>query len=445
MAIRFSNRKTQRFYFKDGSDEKSYVIIYGDEVNTKSGASFKGAGYSKVEYRGRTGALKDYRLESGEKAADITKKRALEMYFLDVGQGDAAFVVTPDNRKILVDGGIKLTTTAEFLIWKYRLDKLANSLTINHLFLSHADEDHVKGLIEVLKHPRIKVEHVWHNGIARYASGFNQELGDVNNGILGTTHSSLDDLDGQHLAGTFKKWVDAVRAEGATYEALDSDSGHIDIGDPEIQIEITGPKKNAGGTLKWLGDKSHTINGHSLTFRLSHDHVRVFFSGDLNVKGSIHILDQPGAAPKLDSHVFKSPHHGSHEFHQALLNAVRPLITVVSSGDSPDHGHPRASFLGGIGRAGRANQHLVFSTEIAATFIDANDDEAHAEEVAGEVDPDLRFATALQNSQARKRFKKALPGLINIRSNGRELYAARRVMASYQWESYSPIEVSEFP
>lgn len=445
MAIRFSNRKTQRFYFKEDGVEESYVIIYGDEVNTQTGVSFKGAGYTKVKYRGRTGAIKHYKLGGGGHGVDLRKKRPLEMYFLDVGQGDAAFVVTPNNMKILVDGGVKLTTTVEFLIWKYRLDKTANKLTIDHLFLSHADADHVKGLVPILKHPKITVRHIWHNGIALYKSGFNESLGDVSGGMLHTLHDTLDDLDGQDLTNTFKKWTDAVRDSGATYQALDRSFGELDIGDPEIRIEITGPQKESHGALKWFNDKAHTINGHSLTFRLIHDHVRVLLSGDMNVKGSKHILAQPGAALGLDAHVFKSPHHGSHEFHQPFLDAVRPVITVVSSGDSPDHGHPRASFLGAIGKTGRADQHLIFSTEIAATFTESSETEEPVENASGDTDSGLMFSTASLNSEARKRFKKVLSGIINVRSNGRELYAARRVTANYQWESYDPIDVTELP
>ncbi len=445
MAIRFSNRKTQRFYFQDSGDEKSYVIIYGDKVDFKPGPSFKGAGYSKVKYRGRTGAIKHYNLGGGVHGADVRKKRALEMYFLDVGQGDAAFVVTPNDTKILVDGGVRRTTTAEFLIWKYRLDKTANRLTINHLFLSHADADHVKGLIPILKHPRITVQHIWHNGIGLYDSGFNKSLGNVSGGILKTVHSSLADLDGADLTQTFEKWTDAVRKSGASYQALHRGSGTLDIGDPDIRLEVTGPQREADGALKWFHDKSHTINGHSLTFRLVHDHVRILFSGDMNIDGAKHILAQPGAALGLDSHVLKSPHHGSHEFHQPFLNAVQPVVTVVSSGDSPDHGHPRASFLGGIGQAGRGEQHLIFSTEIAATFTEAGESETPVTIVPEDMDPDGMFATTLLNSQARQRFKKVLPGIINVRSNGREIYAARRVTASYQWESYEPIDVTELP
>ena len=53
------------------------------------------------------------------------------MYFLDVGQGDAAFIVTPNNTKILVDGGLKRQALG-FLIWKYRLDQPGNTVTIDN-------------------------------------------------------------------------------------------------------------------------------------------------------------------------------------------------------------------------------------------------------------------------------------------------------------------------
>ncbi len=444
MATKFSTRKTQRFYYRlNGGDEDSYVLIYGDEVDVTPGASFKGAGFARAAYRGRSGAIRKYRI-GGADRPDVGDDRTLEMYFLDVGQGDAAFIVTPNGTTILVDGGIRRTTTTDFLVWKYRLDDPANALTIDHLILSHADSDHVIGLIPLLMHPRISVNHVWHNGIGLFDSGFDTPLGDVANDRLTTLHSSLADLAGLDLTETFRDWTDAVAHQGAGYQALSRADAVLDVGDPAVRLEIVGPVRNADGTLDWLKDKSHTINGHSLTFRLVHDHVRVMFSGDMNVEGGRLLMAQPGAALALDSHVFKSPHHGSHEFHQPYLNAVRPLVTVVSSGDSPDHGHPRAAFLGGIGRAGRSDDHLIFSTEIAATFLDA-DDEGPPPQVDPETDPELMFATSALNRDARRRFKQALPGIINVRSNGREIFAARRVQAGYQWESYAPIDVTDFP
>lgn len=434
MAVRFLNKKTHRFYFVSKPGErKSYVLIFGDEVNTQSGAAPSGLGWRRVQYRGRSGEMK---------APPLSHNRSLEMYFLDVGQGDAAFIVTPNNTKILVDGGLR-DRALGFLIWKYRLDQSNTSVTIDDLILSHADADHVRGLIPILNHPRIRIKRILHNGIGTFSSGFNEALGNVTGGILTTLHSTTAELAGLNLTNTFRSWIQSVTTCGAQYQALDASHGTLNVGDPSISIEILGPRREPNGaSLKWFGDKSHTINGHSLVFRLTHRFVRTFFSGDLNIDGSNHLLSAPNAALGFNAHIFKSPHHGSHEFHQSLFNAVNPMITVISSGDSPDHGHPRASFLGGVGLAGRGDPPLVFSTEIAATFIDAGDDEAVAGASTDEPTTlgDLDFATAHANTVARQRFKKLLPGIINVRTDGVNIYAARRVNAGYQWESYGPID-----
>ncbi len=85
MATRFLDKKTERFHFVDESGEdQSYVLTFGDEVNTLGGQGTKGPEYRRVRYRGRTGEWK---------RPPLTSKRSLEMYFLDVGQGDAAFIV----------------------------------------------------------------------------------------------------------------------------------------------------------------------------------------------------------------------------------------------------------------------------------------------------------------------------------------------------------------
>ena len=99
MAKKFLNKKTHRFYFVAANGKrKSYVLTFGDEVNTRNGTAPSGSKYKRIEYRGRLGEWKP---------PTVTSKRSLEMYFLDVGQGDAAFVVTPNNTKILVDGGLR--------------------------------------------------------------------------------------------------------------------------------------------------------------------------------------------------------------------------------------------------------------------------------------------------------------------------------------------------
>jgi len=362
MARRFLNKKSERFFFiNDNGERVSYVLIFGDEVNTLNQDGPSGPEWDAIEYRTKMGEVK------GPK---WTNQRTLEMYFLDVGQGDAAFIITPANKKILVDGGLN-DRALGFLIWRYRLDEATSPVDIDFLILSHADADHVKGLIRILNHPEINVKNILHNGIGVFKSGFNTELGNITaDDRLTTLHDSTSDLDGFDLADTFGNWIDAVKNSGATYRAVDSSTGQFDIGDGDIELEIMGPILEPGGnSLEWFDTKSHTINGHSVIFRLTYNKVRVFFSGDMNIDGSKHILSKlSNAADRLDSHIFKTPHHGSHEFHQPFFDEIKPMISVVSSGDSPDHGHPRAVFLGGLGLSGRSKNPLIFSTEIAATF-----------------------------------------------------------------------------
>ncbi len=436
MALRFLNKKTHRFYFvNEAGERKSYVLTFGDEVDTRQGAAPSGAAFRRVAYRGRVGEWRE---------PALSRTRGLELYFLDVGQGDAAFIVTPNNTKILIDGGLRERALG-FLIWKYRLDLAGNDVTIDHLFLSHADKDHVEGLIPLLNHDRITVNAVHHNGIGLFESGFNTVLGNrTADGRLTTLHDGLNDLNGLNLASggqqVFDDWIEAVRDSGAAYGRLDRSTGVLDIGDPALTCEIVGPVLEPDGqSLRWLGDKSHTINGHSLVLRLTHGRVRTFFSGDLNETGSEHLLAVPNGALDVNAHIFKAPHHGSHEFSTELFRAVQPMITVVSSGEVPDHGHPRANFLGAIGGAGRGAEPLLFSTEIAALFVDSGDPAAVADTGTVTTLGDLDFAHAEANAEARRRFKKVLPGIINVRSDGDQIFAFRRVQQGYQWESYGPI------
>ena len=437
MAQRFLNKKTRRFHFVDeNGDDKSYVLTFGDEVDTSNAVGPSGGDFRRVEYRGRVGEWKP---------PPLMTKRSLEMYFLDVGQGDAAFVVTPNNTKILVDGGLR-DRALGFLIWKYRLDLPNNSVTIDHLFLSHADKDHVEGLIPLLRHPRISVTNIHHNGIGLFDSGFNSTLGYRSaDDRLTTMHDSTADLAGLDLASgsqaVFADWIQEVDNSGANYGRLDRSVGSFDIGDSDIDLEIIGPVLEPDGqSLPWFKDKSHTINGNSLVFRMTYNFVRAFFSGDLNEEGGDHLTDLPGGSLSLNAHIMKAPHHGSHEFSPKMFEDVNPMITVVSSGETSDHGHPRAVFLGTVGLFGRGDAPLLFSTELAALFVDAGDPVAAADTGTETTLGDLDFSQSSANTEARIRFKKLLPGIINVRTDGEQIFAFRRVQQSYGWESYGPID-----
>ena len=56
MARKYLNKRTHYFYYDDkAGEEQRLVLVYGDEVNTLNGIGSKGADYSRVRYRNRTG------------------------------------------------------------------------------------------------------------------------------------------------------------------------------------------------------------------------------------------------------------------------------------------------------------------------------------------------------------------------------------------------------
>lgn len=69
----------------------------------------------------------------------------LNIYFVDVGQGDCTLIVTPQNKTILMDGGGSLKDNFDVgkkTLIPYLLDRGFTS--IDYVFISHYDMDHVR-------------------------------------------------------------------------------------------------------------------------------------------------------------------------------------------------------------------------------------------------------------------------------------------------------------
>jgi competence protein ComEC len=428
MQTQYISRQSTPFYDNDQGNSREFVLIYGDTVDT---TGFSTSQRTQVKYRGRTGWVKSSYLMSCH---------PLEIYIIDAGQGDAAFIVTPNGRKILIDGG-KGSEAFQFLVWKYRLDNYAlPPLDIDLMVVTHADEDHIGGLVSIIEHERINIKKIVHSGIAKFSSGFSTELGDIvtHNGgdYLITRHNGIDELDRDKLNSVMTRWYDAVKNEAnLNFGAVDSSMGTINVCDPDIQIHVLGPRLvNIPGqpnpVFPCWNSSSETVNGHSVVLRLDYKNVRILFPGDINKEGADYLMKDPAFLPELDAHVLKAPHHGSHHYTRKFLKAVNPQVCVISSGEDPDHGHPRANFLGAAGHTARSNMPLIFSTELIANF--AVDKDAEASDADMDADP----VHPSMIGQARRRFKKRINGLINVRTDGDYIYCARRVAASYQFVTY---------
>ena len=369
--------------------------------------------------------------------SDTRPDRILKVFFIDVGQGDGVLIETPENKRILVDGGPGRHTYNYLTKWQYQylLNHARSTVHIDAVIISHFDADHYGGLIPILEDRRFTFGTIYHNGIARFRTNtkkkkrptrYDQDLGTTTgrgkNRVLKTQFSTLTELLDLEQPGedafqrTFRRFAHACRdakKEGrlgklkllkqgrAIPELTDSADG--------LSVETLGPALSVSSgkpVFKWFSDSSHTRNGHSIVLRLSHHTKSLLLGGDLNSASERHLLDHHGDTQHFHVDIAKSCHHGSSDFSIAFLQAVDAAATIISSGDNEGHAHPRADAIGAVAKYSSAVLPLIFSTELARSVNSEGD---------------------------------ILFGMINLRSDEQELVLAQMKEAGADkdlWDSY---------
>lgn len=365
---------------------------------------------AKVKFRGGAGYVP---------VDSIGVERVLEIYFIDVGQGDSILIQTPDDKRILIDGG-KDDSAYSFIRWKYNLRKYYKDF--DAIIMTHGDEDHSKGLFPLLNDEHVLVKRIYHNGIAKRKKKPVLGRKEESHGkkVLVELYDDIDNLKPRksELTKTFQKWVEAVskakdvaQKNKIDFECIRSDQNTEPLvfgKEKPLKISFLTPI-NLGNKdspkLMDFGNDSETINGNSVSILIEYGKARILLCGDMNEKAEKLFLHHCSVATPI-AHVFKASHHGSQYFTSDFLKAVQPWITIVSSGDEPDYGHPRASLLGSLGRyaPNAIEKPLLFSTEVVATFKKV---EVRSEDTGFQL------------------YEKTTQGLINVRTNGEWLAAGR--------------------
>jgi beta-lactamase superfamily II metal-dependent hydrolase len=188
--------------------------------------------------------------------------------------------------------------------------------------------------------------------------------------------------------------IERRRIDFSSHGAFDFLNDGIADNSKAITVELLGPvteQVGGGPALRFLreppddanlmvGDQpepdagsvsaSHTINGHSINFRLRYGNVNFMFTGDMNQE-SMQRLREANPDSKLRSEILKCPHHGSADFDMGFLRDVGPVVSMISSGDESvrkEYIHPRATLMAALGKASRQTPSIIFCTELAAFF-----------------------------------------------------------------------------
>jgi Metallo-beta-lactamase superfamily len=400
------------------------------------------------------------RLERVVEPADAS--RVLKVDFVDVQQGDGSMVETPAGSVMLIDGGDN-QLFARYLAARYRGTSEQNPKPIACIVVSHGDADHFAGLSKIRESEKpattarkrifIRPERVFHNGLVKRPSSVKDEdqLGETATSrgrlmITGLVHD-LREVPETSMNRPFKTWRATLNhwtrrgpIEIRRLERGDDDCFDF-LADEGIRVEVLGPiTRSVRGkrALPFLREPvrtfghpsrkprtelggysaSHTINGHSIVLRLTYGKWRILFAGDLNEEAEEILVEaHRNREGSLRSEVFKVPHHGSADFLYSFLEAVAPVVSVISSGDenpAKEYIHPRATLMSGLGRAGRPHEPVLFVTELVAFF--------RAEGWVANQPPDTGSGWS-----ARRRpffaFSREAFGLVRVRTDGERLLA----------------------
>ena len=265
--------------------------------------------------------LRRHRSEPPPTTTPFETKGKLQIFALDVGQGDGLLIVTPGGKAVLVDAGS--ARAGDDVVTAIQRRGLRN---IDLAVATHPHADHIAGLRRV---------------IGKFAV----------NSLLdsGQTFDS-DEHDRLQRAVKARK-VQFIAAKKNW--RFDLDSG--------IRLEAFNPR----GDGRWITDVREggsVENANSVVLRLSYGNFAMLFTGDAEAETEAALVKENFP---LRAQVLKIGHHGSrYATSDNFLSAVAPSTAIISCGTGNRYGHPSQPTLDRLKRANVQVHRTDLSGEI---------------------------------------------------------------------------------
>ncbi|GAL90013.1 ComEC/Rec2 family competence protein [Jejuia pallidilutea] len=485
-TIKYLKSETAKVYTKSNENRVLLEALWGDRVEIVSNTQANG------RYKVNVRWAKNVYI----KAEDLGDEPLLELYFIDVGQGDGVLIVTPERKHILIDGGYKRSkqphgkSAADFVDWKFFKEYKKENIELDAMICSHCDADHYGGLWDLLSRDQearneldtkaTKVDTFYHAGVSWYKTDKKRRfLGDETGGYLhdlltGKTSikNGLKKTADLRIQGEWADFLKTVVDSGADIKRL-ANNPNKDFKylkgfeeDKPTSIKILGPIEttiNGKPKLKDLGSYSTNTNGNSVLLRLDYGRSRILLTGDLNKKSMQHIIaSMQGDLIELAADVAKSCHHGSDDCSYEFLQYVNAAATVISSGDDETHAHPRPNIVAASGATGFKKIEndemvtpLIYSTEISRSLRMGDPYEVKQDDyktpngaldvvLTDEAKTKIRYTHTTSGALNPKDKIKSMSrlkvvdgivyGLVNVRTDGNKILCATLNEGKSKWE-----------
>ena len=248
------------------------------------------------------------------------RKSELEIIFLDVGQGDAIYIASEDGTTCFIDGGSSdINEVGTYRILPFL--KAHGVKEIDYWFVSHADADHMSGLLEVME-TGYEIQHLVIS--EKMPEDENQEellLLAEKQGIS-VIHMKI----GECIRTIPSSSNTAFSTTGICITCLYPWAETADRNEQSMVLLVEFLDENSESTYKAL------------------------FTGDISAKGE-HELIEKGVLEDVD--LYKAAHHGSkYSNSKRFLEVIQPETCVISCGEDNSYGHPHQDVISNMRHIG---------------------------------------------------------------------------------------------
>lgn len=228
----------------------------------------------------------------------------LKVTFLDVGQGDCACIQQGKDVCYIIDGGSNTISRAgQYRILPFLKEQ--GIRTVDGIFVSHMDEDHVNGILEILEMIKerktgLKVERLFLSKCKE-------------------TREQREQLE------------EAGKKAGCEIYYIEKGS---EISSGNLKITCLSPENQEMGS-----------NEGSQALYIEMEECALLFTGDIEGEGEEDMISLCENAEKRCD-ILKVAHHGSkNSTPDKLLDVLQPQAAVISCGEENLYGHPHQELI----------------------------------------------------------------------------------------------------